>query len=148
MRRLGGLFLLLGAGMLLVLGRLGADLAAQINRPFSKWSPDWDLRGRFSGWKNWPPRCGFWGCGAAWAPSSVPAAAFAAQLLGRKESKKQGWGITGVVLLGSIPIAYWNQIIAGNLLPMGNLAALAISVLCMCLVRKQSKNLKKIEKRG
>lgn len=72
----------------------------------------------------------------------------AAQLLGRKESKKQGWGITGVVLLGSIPIAYWNQIIAGNLLPMGNLAALAISVLCMCLVRKQSKNLKKIEKRG
>ena len=37
---------------------------------------------------------------------------------------------------------------AGNLLPMGNLAALAISVLCMCLVRKQSKNLKKIEKRG
>lgn len=34
MRRLGGLFLLLGAGMLLVLGRLGADLAAQINRPF------------------------------------------------------------------------------------------------------------------
>ena len=67
----------------------------------------------------------------------------AAQLLGRKESKKQGWGITGIVLLGSIPIAYWNQIIAGNLLPMGNLAALAISVLCMCLVRKQSKNLKK-----
>ncbi len=61
MRRLGGLFLLLGAGMLLVLGRLGADLAAQINRPFFQMVSGLGFEGRFSGWKNWPPRCGFWG---------------------------------------------------------------------------------------
>ena len=148
MRRLGGLFLLLGAGMLLVLGRLGADLAAQINRPFFQMVSGLGFEGAFQRLEELASALWVLGDAALLGLLLLCLRRLAAQLLGRKESKKQGWGITGVVLLGSIPIAYWNQIIAGNLLPMGNLAALAISVLCMCLVRKQSKNLKKIEKRG
>ena len=148
MRRLGGLFLLLGAGMLLVLGRLGADLAAQINRPFFQMVSGLGFEGAFQRLEELASALWVLGDAALLGLLLLCLRRLAAQLLGRKESKKQGWGITGIVLLGSIPIAYWNQIIAGNLLPMGNLAALAISVLCMCLVRKQSKNLKKIEKRG
>ena len=148
MRRLGGLFLLLGAGMLLVLGRLGADLAAQINRPFFQMVSGLGFEGAFQRLEELASALWVLGDAALLGLLLLCLRRLAAQLLGRKESKKQGWGITGIVLLGSIPIAYWNQIIAGNLLPKGNLAALAISVLCMCLVRKQSKNLKKIEKRG
>lgn len=61
MRRLGGLFLLLGAGMLLVLGRLGADLAAQINRPFFQMVSGLGFEGAFQRLEELPPRCGFWG---------------------------------------------------------------------------------------
>ena len=146
MRRLGGLFLLLGAGMLLVLGRLGADLAAQINRPFFQMVSGLGFEGAFQRLEELASALWVLGDAALLGLLLLCLRRLAAQLLGRKESKKQGWGITGIVLLGSIPIAYWNQIIAGNLLPMGNLAALAISVLCMCLVRKQSKNLKKLKK--
>ena len=144
----GYVLFLLGAGMLLVLGRLGADLAAQINRPFFQMVSGLGFEGAFQRLEELASALWVLGDAALLGLLLLCLRRLAAQLLGRKESKKQGWGITGIVLLGSIPIAYWNQIIAGNLLPMGNLAALAISVLCMCLVRKQSKNLKKIEKRG
>ena len=132
--------------MLLVLGRLGADLAAQINRPFFQMVSGLGFEGAFQRLEELASALWVLGDAALLGLLLLCLRRLAAQLLGRKESKKQGWGITGIVLLGSIPIAYWNQIIAGNLLPMGNLAALAISVLCMCLVRKQSKNLKENEK--
>ncbi|MFQ8984469.1 MAG: hypothetical protein ACLR6W_09700 [Evtepia sp.] len=66
LRRLALLFALLAGAVLLVLGQLGSALAAQVDGPFSKWSPAWGLRGLSSGWRSWSPPCGCWGMWPCW----------------------------------------------------------------------------------
>lgn len=148
LRRLGGLFLLLAAGVLLVLGRLGPQLAAQVNRPFFQMVSGLGFEGAFQRLEELASALWVLGDAALLGLLLLALRRLTAQLLARQESKGMGWGITGVVFLGSIPISYWNGVLEGDLLPAGNLVALALLVLCWELTRKKSKNLKKFEKRG
>ncbi len=146
--RLGGLFLLLSLGVLLVLGRLGPDLAAQINRPFFQMVSGLGFEGAFQRLEELASALWVLGDAALLSLLLLVLRRLFAQALARQEGKGLGWGITGLVFLGSLPVTYWNKVLAGAFLPAGNLVVLALLVLCLGLTRKDGKNLKKFEKRG
>lgn len=148
MRRLGGLFLLLGAGMLLVLGRLGADLAAQINRPFFQMVSGLGFEGAFQRLEELASALWVLGDAALLGLLLLCLRRLQRSCWAEKNPRSRAGESRGSSFWAVYPLPIGIRSLPGNLLPMGNLAALAISVLCMCLVRKQSKNLKKFEKRG
>lgn len=148
LRRLGELFLLLAAGVLLVLGRLGPELAAQVNRPFFQMVSGLGFEGAFQRLEELASALWVLGDVALLGLLLLVLRRLAARVLARREGKGLGWVLTALVFAGSLPVSYWNQVLAGALLPAGNLVALGLLALCLGRQGKNAKNLKKFEKRG
>ncbi len=143
LRRLGELFLLLAAGVLLVLGRLGPELAAQVNRPFFQMVSGLGFEGAFQRLEELASALWVLGDVALLGLLLLVLRRLAARVLARQEGKGLGWVLTGLVFVGSLPVSYWNHVLAGAILPAGNLVALGLLVLCL---GRQEKKREKSEK--
>lgn len=129
--RLGTLFVLLAGAMVLVLGRLGAPLAAEIDAPFFQMVSGLGFEGAFQRLEGL--------VSALWVLGDVVLAGLLLLCLGRLLGQVTGggadrrlsWVAAGLAFLGSLNGAYWNKVLAGTVLPVGNLLALAALVVCL-----------------
>ena len=145
--RLGTLFVLLAVALVLVLGRLGAPLAAEIDAPFFQMVSGLGFEGAFQRLEGL--------VSALWILGDVVLVGLLLLCLGRLlgqatergEEKRWGWLAAGLAFLGSWNVAYWNKVLAGPILPLGNLAALVVLVVCLGLTGRKTKKSKKFEKR-
>lgn len=142
--RLGTLFVLLAGAMVLVLGRLGAPLAAEIDAPFFQMVSGLGFEGAFQRLEGL--------VSALWVLGDVVLVGLLllclgrllAQVTGRREDRRLGWIAAGLAFLGSLNGAYWNKVLAGPVLPVGNLVALGVLVVCLVGVREKKEKIKKI----
>lgn len=142
--RLGTLFVLLAGAMVLVLGRLGAPLAAEIDAPFFQMVSGLGFEGAFQRLEGL--------VSALWVLGDVVLVGLLllclgrllAQVTGRREDRRLGWITAGLAFLGSLNGAYWNKVLAGPVLPVGNLVALGVLVVCLVGVREKKEKIKKI----
>ena len=141
--RLGILFALLAAAVVLVLGRLGAPLAAEIDAPFFQMVSGLGFEGAFQRLEGL--------VSALWVLGDVVLVGLLllclgrllGQMAGRGEDRRLGWIAAGLAFLGSLNETYWNQVWAGSVVPVGNLVALAVLVVCLVGVgRGEKKNQK------
>lgn len=140
--RLGLLFLALTAAVALVLGRFGPALTRQIDRPFFQMVSGLGLEGAFQRLEALVSALWLLGDAALLAFLLLSLGRLLARALGREESKGQLWSLTALAFLASLPTGFWNGVLAGVVLPLGNLAA---GVLLLGLGLKHG-NLKKLEK--
>lgn len=146
--RLSSIFLLLAAAMVLVLGRLGAALAAQIDRPFFQMVSGLGFEGAFQRLEELVSALWVLGDLALLGVLLLSLRRLLAVTLQRQESRAPGWIVPAVAFLGSIHVSLWNRVLAGPLLPAGSLAALVLLLCCLAGVKKgHAKKSEKIEKR-
>lgn len=119
--RLGVLFALLAAAVLLVLGRLGSALAAQGARPFLQMVSGLGFEGAFQRLEGLVSALWALGDAALVGLLLLALGRLLACLLGREESKGRSWGLTGAVFLFSLPLGGWGA--AAVVFPVGNLVA-------------------------
>ena len=70
------------------------------------------------------------------------------RLAGPGPSRGRVWKVTGAVLLASLPASFWKGVLAGPVLPAGNLLAGGLIVALSTLAARREKTLKKFQKRG
>ena len=71
-----------------------------------------------------------------------------AQVLDRPPTGALVWAAAGAVFLSSGNHAFWEAVLAGPVLPVGNLAALGGMTLCLVYSRAKQEKFEKLEKRG
>ena len=125
-RKLGVLFGSLAVGMLLVVGRLGAGLTGQIDRPFFQMVSGLGFEGAFQRLEEL--------ASALWVLGDVALLGFLllcmrrllAALAGREESSGLGWIVTGGSFLLALPLAHGRGIEILSVVPVGNLIAMGV----------------------
>ena len=125
-RKLGVLFGSLAVGMLLVVGRLGAGLTGQIDRPFFQMVSGLGFEGAFQRLEEL--------ASALWVLGDVALLGFLllcmrrllAALAGREESSGLGWIVTGGSFLLALPLAHGRGIEVLSVVPAGNLIAMGV----------------------
>ena len=125
-RKLGVLFGSLAVGMLLVVGRLGAGLTGQIDRPFFQMVSGLGFEGAFQRLEEL--------ASALWVLGDVALLGFLllcmrrllAGLAGREESSGLGWIVTGGSFLLALPLAHGRGIEVLSMVPVGNLVAMGV----------------------
>ena len=130
-RKLGVLFGSLAIGMLLVVGRLGAGLTGQIDRPFFQMVSGLGFEGAFQRLEEL--------ASALWVLGDVALLGFLllcmrrllAALAGREESSGLGWIVTGGSFLLALPLAHGRGIEILSVVPAGNLIAMGVMSLCL-----------------
>lgn len=130
-RKLGVLFGSLAVGMLLVVGRLGAGLTGQIDRPFFQMVSGLGFEGAFQRLEEL--------ASALWVLGDVALLGFLllcmrrllAALAGREESSGLGWIVTGGSFLLALPLAHGRGIEVLSVVPAGNLIAMGVMSLCL-----------------
>ena len=130
-RKLGVLFGSLAVGMLLVVGRLGAGLTGQIDRPFFQMVSGLGVEGAFQRLEEL--------ASALWVLGDVALLGFLllcmrrllAVLAGREESSGLGWIVTGGSFLLALPLAHGRGIEVLSVVPVGNLIAMGVMSLCL-----------------
>ena len=122
-RMLGRLALLLGGIGILILGRFGASLTGQIDRPFFQMVSGLGLEGAFQRLEQL--------ASALWALGDLALLGFLLLCLTRltahaaRRQEKAGWtwGLAVILFLLALPVSFWNGVLAGPLLWAGNLFA-------------------------
>lgn len=138
---LGGLFLALSAAVLLVVGRFGPALMGQIGRPFFQMVSGLGFEGAFQRLEETASALWLFGDLALLGLLLLSLRRLLARILGRDEGKAMGWVLTGVVFLAGLGVGFWKEILAGALLPMGNLTVLLLLVILLGLtLQKNEKN--------
>lgn len=148
LRRMGWLFGLLGAAMLLVLGRLGAALTGQIDRAFFQMVSGLGFQGAFQRLEELASALWILGDVALLGLLLLCLRRLLANGLGRAERPAQGWILTGAVFLLSMDAAFWDRVLAGQLLPVGNLIAGALMAACLFVPGEETKKEKKFSKKA
>lgn len=123
---IGRLFLLLAAAGVLILGRFGAPLTGQMNRPFFQMVSGLGLEGAFQRLEQL--------ASALWVLGDLALLGFlllclvrlTAHAAGRQEKQGWAWLWGGVLFLLSLPVTFWQGVLAGPVLWVGNLAAGAL----------------------
>lgn len=141
--RLGGLFLLLSAALVLVLGRLGPALTERINRPFFQMVSGLGFEGAFQRLEELVSALWVLGDAALLGLLLLCLRRLLAQMTGQEERPYLGWVLAGTAFFLSLNFAFWNDVLVSGLLPWGNLAAGALMLLLLGLTKENSKNLKK-----
>lgn len=144
--RLAGIFLLLTVALLLVLGRLGAELTGHINRPFFQMVSGLGFEGAFQRLEELVSSLWVLGDAALLGMLLLSLRRLLALVLGRKENKRMGWCLTGLVFLLTLPVWFWNQVLSGYVLPVGNLIAGGILVCLLWFWSREKENQKNFEK--
>ncbi len=143
LRRLGTLFLLISAAVFLVLGRLSAALAEKIDRPFFQMVSGLGFEGAFQRLEELVSALWVLGDAALLGLLLLCLNRLLAQVFHREPSQRMGWGVTGLVFLGSVNVSYWNDILSGVILSVGNLLALLALLVLLAAVRQEKKKQKK-----
>ena len=139
--RLSGLFLVLTAAVLLVVGRLGPALMGQIGRPFFQMVSGLGFEGAFQRLEELASALWLFGDLALLGLLFLCLRRLFARLLGREEKKGHGWFLVAVVFLASLKVSFWKNILAGTILPVGNLTVcLALVILLGLRAQKNEKN--------
>ena len=148
LKRLGGLFAALAAAMILVLGRFGPVLTSQINRPFFQMVSGLGFEGAFQRLEELVSALWVLGDAALLGLLLLSLQPLLTQLAGPRPSRGRVWKVTGAVLLASLPASFWKGVLAGPVLPAGNLLAGGLIVALSTLAARREKTLKKFQKRG
>ena len=148
LRRMGWLFGLLSAALLLVLGRLGAALTGQIDRAFFQMVSGLGFQGAFQRLEELASALWSLGDAALLGLLLLCLRRLLANGLGRAERPVQGWILTGAVFLLSMDTAFWGRVLAGRLLPVGDLIAGALLAVCLFVPGKGTKKEKNFSKRA
>lgn len=142
-----GLFLLLAAALVLILGRFGPALAGRIDRPFFQMVSGLGFEGAFQRLEEL--------VSALWVLGDVALLGFlllCMEKLAHRMTGKTGehtvWWLALPALLLSLPTVFWSRVLEGPVLLWGTLAAGGLITLFSALSEKKEKTLKKFEKRG
>lgn len=140
--RLGRLFLLLAAAMVLILGRFGPVLAGRINRPFFQMVSGLGFEGAFQRLEEL--------VSALWVLGDVALLGFLLLCMERLAVRVTGkagghevWWLTLLVFLMSLPTVFWNRVLEGEILLWGTLAAGVLLTLFSALSREGERTSKK-----
>lgn len=117
-----GIFALVAAGMVLVLGRFGPALTAQIDRPFFQMVSGLGFEGAFQRLEQLASALWVLGDEALLALLLLALRRLLAQISGREERRRMGWCLLAAVFLCSLVPDVWNGVVDGGVLPLGNLA--------------------------
>lgn len=120
-RWVGLLGLLLSGALLLVLGRFGPALTRMIDRPFFQMVSGLGLEGAFQRLEALVSALWFLGDASLLAFLLLVCRRLLHHLTGRAESRKQLWALAVTVLLLSLPVPIWNDVLSGWTLPLGSL---------------------------
>lgn len=131
-----GLCALTAAGVLLVLGRFGPALTARIDRPFFQMVSGLGFEGAFQRLEQLASALWVLGDEALLALLLLALRRLLAQISGRKEQRRMGWGLLAAVFLCSLVPGFWNGVVDGSVLPLGNLIAGALILLLGAQKRK------------
>ena len=145
-RKLGVLFGSLAVGMLLVVGRLGAGLTGQIDRPFFQMVSGLGFEGAFQRLEELASALWVLGDVALLGLLLLCMRRLLAGLVGWKESSGLGWIVTGGSFLLALPLAQGRGIEVLSVVPVGNLIAIGVISLGLGVKVAFSKKLKKDEK--
>ena len=113
------------------MGRLGAGLTGQIDRPFFQMVSGLGFEGAFQRLEEL--------ASALWVLGDVALLGFLllcmrrllAALAGREESSGLGWIVTGGSFLLALPLAHGRGIEILSVVPVGNLVAMGVMSLCL-----------------
>lgn len=131
-----GTFVLAAAGVLLVLGRFGPALAAEIDRPFFQMVSGLGFEGAFQRLEQLASALWVLGDEALLALLLLALRRLLSQMTGREERRRMGWWILLAVFLGTLVPGVWNVVMDGGVLPLGNLIAGAGMLLLAAQKRK------------
>lgn len=131
-----GLCVLTAAGVLLVLGRFGPALTARIDRPFFQMVSGLGFEGAFQRLEQLASALWVLGDEALLALLLLALRRLLAQISGRKEQRRMGWGLLAAAFLCSLVPDFWNGVVDGSVLPLGNLIAGALILLLGAQKRK------------
>lgn len=137
-----GLFVLTAAAVLLVLGRFGPALTGVIDRPFFQMVSGLGFQGAFQRLEELASALWVLGDEALLGLLLLCLRRLLAQCSGWADGKPMGWGLTAVVFLGALSTAFWNHIVDGPILPIGNLVIGIILLLLAVFTKK----IEKVEK--
>lgn len=133
----GRIFALLGAVGILVLGRFGAALTGQMERPFFQMVSGLGLEGAFQRLEQL--------ASALWVLGDLALLGFLLLALVRltawtaatEEQRGWTWPLAGILFLLALPIGYWQDVLAGPVLWIGNLAAGGLILACFAAKKKK-----------
>ena len=148
LRRLALLFLLLTAAMILVLGRFGPALTAQVDRPFFQMVSGLGFEGGFQRLEELVSALWFLGDAALLSFLLLALRRLLGKMTERKESRRQIWGVAAAAFLLSLPVELWHEVLAGEILLAGNLVAGGLLLLFSVRFGRAGKSRKKFEKGG
>ena len=134
--------------MILVLGRFGPVLTSQINRPFFQMVSGLGFEGAFQRLEELVSALWVLGDAALLGLLLLSLQPLLTRLAGPRPSRGRVWKVTGAVLLASLPASFWKGVLAGPVLPAGNLLAGGLIVALSTLAARREKTLKKFQKRG
>ena len=133
----GRIFALLGAVGILVLGRFGAALTGHMERPFFQMVSGLGLEGAFQRLEQL--------ASALWVLGDLALLGFLLLALVRlmawtaatEEQRGWTWPLAGILFLLALPIGYWQDVLAGPVLWIGNLAAGGLILACFAAKKKK-----------
>lgn len=140
---LAGWFVLAAAAVLLVLGRFGPALMGEIDRPFFQMVSGLGFQGAFQRLEELASALWVLGDEALLGLLLLSLRRLLAQTTGWKEGQAMGWSLTALVFAGALGTAFWNRVMDGPILPMGNLLFGAGILLILAFSRKNEKSSKK-----
>lgn len=131
------LALLLSAAGVLILGRFGGELAGQIDRPFFQMVSGLGLEGAFQRLEQL--------ASALWVLGDLALLGFLLLALVRltawtaatEEQRGWTWPLAGILFLLALPIGFWQDVLAGPVLWVGNLAAGGLILACFAAKKKK-----------
>ena len=132
-RKLVVLFAALAVGLLLVVGRLGAGLTGQIDRPFFQMVSGLGFEGAFQRLEELASALWVLGDAALLGLLLFCLRRLLACLVGRAERSGLGWLVTGGSFLAALPLAQGRGIDALSVLPAGNLIIIGVMSLALGL---------------
>ena len=136
-RMIGRLALLLGVTGILILGRFGGSLTEQMPRPFFQMVSGLGLEGAFQRLEQL--------ASALWALGDLALLGFLllclvrlfSNLAGQPKKPGWAWGLAATVFLLALPVSFWQGILEGPFLWVGNLSAGGVILVFLGLKKKK-----------
>ncbi len=133
----GRIFVLLGAVGILVLGRFGAALTGKMERPFFQMVSGLGLEGAFQRLEQLASALWVLGDLALLGFLLLTLVRLAAWTAAREEQRGWAWPLAGILFLLALPVGFWQGILAGPALWVGNLAAGGLILASFCSKKKK-----------
>ncbi len=136
-RMMGKAALLLGGIEILILGRFGAPLVGRMDRPFFQMVSGLGLEGAFQRLEQLASALWILGDLALLGFLLLCLTRLVSHAARREETGKWTWALAAVIFLLALPVSFWQGVLGGPVLWVGNLAAGGLSLAVFGLKKKK-----------